>query len=50
MIDICCNYECWVSYGDGYGYCACDGETRFCTQRCPYTSSFGILEESCGDG
>ena len=34
----CCDCALWFSFDDGYGFCKCDGQTRFCTHKCPFAS------------
>lgn len=36
MKDRCCDCALWFSYDDGYGFCECDGSTRFCTRKCQF--------------
>ena len=49
MTEICCNCVLWTSYDDGYGFCACDGETRFCTHKCAFLYPFEIEGWPYGD-
>ena len=34
----CCDCTLLFSFDDGYGFCECDGQIRFCTHKCPFAS------------